>query len=231
MHPKQKEILAKLKLVNGQRYSELYRGFDYEDKFPYHIKYLLQKGFINKRDRKYYLTRKGALKGSYFDDMTLNDRQHKIPIMLFVCKFKSLYYIWPKFKNDLNRRTVHTIPGAKAVFGERLADRAGDMLKVKYGVEGRLKFRAIHEYTERTTDGKILFDDIFLVYDCLVENIQSNVNWFKKAEVARLDNLWVIARRYILEDVQGSFHTDEVYENYYIHAEDLECTASDDSLG
>jgi hypothetical protein len=59
MHKVQYKILKKLIENDKQRYSELYKGFSEEDKFAYHLKYLVRKKLVLKVIKTYSLTKEG----------------------------------------------------------------------------------------------------------------------------------------------------------------------------
>ena len=76
----------KLVTKNGQRYSDLLTGFTQEDRFTYHLKYLLTKGLVTKRESRYYLSAAGMRESGNFDTRTLQNVPISSPRLLLICK-------------------------------------------------------------------------------------------------------------------------------------------------
>lgn len=45
---------------DNQRFADLNRHFEEEDKFPYHLKQLVSNGFVSKNADLYFITNQGA---------------------------------------------------------------------------------------------------------------------------------------------------------------------------
>lgn len=222
MNIKQRKILRKLVIQNGLRYSELYDGFEYEDKFPYHLKQLVKNGFVNKREGKYFLTKTGMKKTAYFNTRTLEEEQLKIPRINFICNYKGLYKLVVMFEKDNSRSTYYSLPGGNAVVGENLEYTCRQVLKDKYGVSGIIRYRSTHHHTCCTTDGDILFDDILLIYDVDVQQVPSDMkNWFTADSISELKNRSPLIDQYILENNREAFYESSSISNIGIEINDL----------
>ncbi len=226
MNNKQRLILRKLVEINGRRYSELFSFFSYEDKFPYHLKYLLSKGLIKKRDNKYYITKEGMKVTARFDTRTLEDINPPSILLLFVCKYKNKYLILEHFDDDKNQnRRVFTLPSAPPLRGLSIEESCIKGFTRKFGIEGTFTYRATFHLVHRATDNDILFDDVWLVFDTTVKKQgfanQKKGYWLTKDEISELPNTFVTIQKFIIEDVREQFVEDSIVFNYGIEESDL----------
>src|SRR6185369_16861370 len=107
MNFKQNKILKILNEAIGLRYSELYKYFTEEDKFPYHLKYLIKSDYILKKEERYYLTPKGAAFAINWIDGEYNDLVHKVPRIVLVCNYEDKYLIKEYTHNIYNIKLFH----------------------------------------------------------------------------------------------------------------------------
>ena len=226
MNSKQKLILRKLVEINGRRYSELFSFFSYEDKFPYHLKYLLTKGLIKKRDNKYYLTKEGMKVTTHFDTRTLEDINPPSILLLFVCKFKDKYLILEHFEKDQNQnRRIFTLPSGRPLRGLSLQESCLRTFKRKFGIEAKFSYRATFHLIHNTTDGDLLFDDVWLVFNTTLDEAgfrnQKKGYWLTREEIQEFPNTFIPIQKFIIEDAKGHFLEDSIVLNYGIEESDL----------
>ena len=67
MHLFQRELIKRLVINNHQKFADLTVGFSLSDNIVFHIKQLIKKGLIRKREGLYHLTRKGLAYSSEMD--------------------------------------------------------------------------------------------------------------------------------------------------------------------
>lgn len=222
MNIKQKRILRKLVVRNGQKYSDLYKGFEYEDKFPYHLKHLVEKNLVNKREGRYFLTKSGMKATAFFDSRTLDDFELKIPRLVFICNKNEKYLLVPLFDSDEKRESYYTLPSGNAVVGDTLDDACNRMLQEKYGIDGTYRYRSTHHHTWYTTDGDILFDDICLIFDVAVYKVKGKTDkWFSLGEIKRIKNKLPLIDKYIIQVCRGAFYESESVGNFGFEEKDL----------
>lgn len=222
MDIKQRLILRKLVAMNGQRYSELFQYFSYEDKFPYHLKYLLTKGLIRKREGKYFLTKEGMKVTANFDSRTLEETKGPDVMFLFVCQRDDKFLLQEHFSNDKNpERRVYFLMFAKPQRGLLLAEGAKIEFKRKYGVEVEPVYRSTYHQIHRTTDGDVLFDDIWLVFDVPQFSGETKGFWATREGVAKLENVHPFIKTLIADNRTEAFLEDEIVLNYGVEVEDL----------
>lgn len=206
MNIKQRKILQLLLARQGQRYSDLFRHFEYEDKFPYHLKYLVSKGFVNKRKNLYLISEEGIKYTTFFNTRTLGEIEKKTLRLLFVCNHKNLYLLKPCFESDPKRDTYYILPGGSPIIGEHLDESCAQLLKDKFSVSGKAEYRATHHYLNYTTKGDILFDNLCLIYDVKEDKKPDRPeHWFTKAQIRRLGPRHPTVDRFILEDCREPF--------------------------
>ncbi len=224
MNIKQKKILSLLTTRNGCRYSELYKGFTEEDKFPYHLKQLNNKGFVNKRDNLYYLTRYGAHETQEFNQTTLEDKKLKIPINIFICEYQGKYLIREIFKEDKNVNTHYALPGIKAEWGTKYNELFNNLVLKKFGVKVHATYRSTFHLLEYTLERDIMFDDLLVVFDCEVSEVldkQKQNLWLSKEEIATLTEKHPPIDTFILDHNREPFGEIYVLSNYNLRKEDL----------
>ncbi|OGL22695.1 hypothetical protein A2707_05305 [Candidatus Saccharibacteria bacterium RIFCSPHIGHO2_01_FULL_45_15] len=193
-HPLQAVILRKLLFVKNATFSELQKGSEVtSDHFSFHIRKLVDEGFVEKKASGYQLTRKGKEYANRMDtDENEIERQPKVSVaitierngvdgtreFLFQQRKKNPYYdFWGRV-------------GGKMRWGETVIEAARRELKEETGLEAELEYRLL--YHKRDFDkntGKLLEDKIFLcVYankftGKMIESFEGGVNrWMTHEE-------------------------------------------------
>lgn len=221
MNIKQRKILHLLETNNGQKYTDLYKFFVEKDKFPYHLKQLVSKGNINKRNNRYYLTRLGAQATQDFNSTTLEERKLKIPINIFVCRHNDTFLIRRTYSDDI----CYALPGIKAEWGATYAEDLQTQFTLKYKASiKKMSYRSTLHLLERTTNNKIMFDDILLVFDVVVGKIHAideQSKWLTISEIGKLPNKHKPVDLLILENSHKKFEECIITSNFNLQAEDL----------
>lgn len=220
MHYKQRKIIKKLICNNGQRYSELYKEFEYEDRFPYHLKKLINDEFIQKKQGLYYLTKKGVHFSAYFHSRTLEEVKHKITRAALICKNWDNKFLLLKLINS-EGKSHYTLPGCNLKYGSKIKEFIITELWRKYRIRGIPQYRATCHHRLYTDDYKyILFDDIELIYDVKITSLDPDYQkpkklWLNRTEISRLPqkNVYSLINKYIIENCHERFIEIDSSEN------------------
>jgi hypothetical protein len=227
MNLKQKLILKRLLAINGQKYSELLKCFSPDDKFAYHLKHLLSKGLINKRQGQYYLSKEGMSLTASFDTRTLEEIKTPHLLFLYICRHKEKFLLREHFAQDENRQKLFALPFAKPLSGQPLKESAEEEFLRKYGFEANFKYRLTYHLTTRTHQGDLLFDDLYLVFEAGVKKLpdkmlyqQKKHCWLTKEEMSSL-SIHPYVKRLIIKDDRKPFIEEAIILNYGLRQEDL----------
>ena len=197
MHKIQKIILKRLLVQNKQKYSELTRGYNFEDNIVFHLKQLINQKYIEKQGAEYLITTSGVKTITNFDLNSLDDTGFKTFFLGFVCKYGGGYLL----KEHTNSsQTFYNLPSGKPMFGENISASLirtfYEYTNLKLGVKD-FKHISLHLKTAKTKTNEILFDDAFAVYEVNITEkqkgkvkLQKNVKWFSLEEIKKLSNCW-----------------------------------------
>ena len=144
MHWIQKEILKTLSTSESCRYSDLKPATVDGNLFMYHLKRLINDGYVKNQEKKYLLTSKGK---SFIAGMSLSTgKTTKIPRIFAMLYAKNkngevLLYKWSK-----QPYLDHTsLPFNRVRYGRSIKDTALDVLEVKTGLKSKVIYRGITE--------------------------------------------------------------------------------------
>jgi len=214
LHKIQRKILSKLTKVIAQRYSSLQKGFDIDDKFAYHLKYLVNKKFIKKINTEYCITSQGLKQISQFDKQSLKHLDFKQTRFLLVCKFKNKILIARYNSDDPNRKIVYTLPGGKLLFGQNIDKTIKNKVNNNLGLLGKISFKGIHNNIEFLPKNNPLYDDLFLIYEILVSKKlkkRKNHIWKTIEEIKKLKIIHPPLRELVLKNNLNKIYSNSKY--------------------
>lgn len=186
-HEAQVAILRHLLFLPQSTFSELQKATDLtSDHFNFHIKKLIEQGYVDKFDKHYKLTHKGKEYANRMDtDDNSIEKQPKVSVaitlerrnavgereFLFQQRKKNPYYdFWGRV-------------GGKVRWGESVIEAANRELKEETGLEAEFEYKLLyHKRDFNKTTGKLLEDKIFLcVYATeykgeLMESFEGGIN-------------------------------------------------------
>lgn len=166
MHLIQIEILRKLLFSKKLHYSEIKEEEMEGSLFTFHLKRLMQKGFVEKTADTYKLTERGKEFANQVDDQGI--REKKLPKTTTVlCCVKNIdgeneYLLYRRKKNPFF--DCQGFPTRKVWFGEKLEDIAKDGLHEETGLIGEPQLFAIRHYLVYSTTGKLLEDKVMYAF-------------------------------------------------------------------
>ncbi len=170
IHQAQTVILKELLFLPQAKFSELVKATKLEsDHAKFHIKTLLEKGYIEKDNSFYKLTIKGKEYANKIDtEIGEIERQPKTTVMLVIER-----------ENDgvkeylLQQRKKHPYfgfwgaPTGKIRWGEAITETATRELKEETGLDGEFEHHGVfHERVQDEITGEIIEDKIFHIMFC-----------------------------------------------------------------
>lgn len=157
-------ILTKLLVSTGLRYSEAHPNNVDDDLYNYHLQFLVKKGYVEKKDDIYLLTKNGKVAVQNLDPTGDLKDLFKVGVLLFVIRESDGVK-----ETLLQRRTrqpyfgdVHNITG-KVHLGESIEDSAKRKLLEESGLCADFKFLGIHRKIRRDEKKAVIEDVIFHV--------------------------------------------------------------------
>jgi len=163
MHKIQRVLLKRLLDRNNQRFSNLTRGYSYEENVVFHLNQLLAKGLIRKNQSGYSITVKGVKIITNLDLTLLKDTGFKALFVGFLCKYTNKYSIKEHPQAGAN---FYNLPSGKPRFGEKTEKALIRIFKENTGLKinpRNFKFLSLHLKTVKTKKGEALFDDAFTI--------------------------------------------------------------------
>lgn len=163
----------------------------------FHLKQLMNKGFIEKQEAEYKITANGIKEIAKYDLEKLEDTGFKTFFVGFVCKSGENFLIK---EHCVDKTYFYNLPSGKPKFGESmrkaLARIFHDSTHLKLKSED-FKYLSLHLKTIKTSRGEILFDDAFAVYEIVISKSQKakmklakQLKWMPFEEIKKLPNRW-----------------------------------------
>lgn len=199
--PIQLEILTRLIKFQGLKFSLLKPEGIGNDSFNYHLKYLIQKGLVEKSNEGLYLLSvEGRKVIANFNIKGEIHQLFKASVALYVVN--DLNADDPKILMQRRKRypffnDVNSIAG-KILWGERVEDAAKRKLEEEAGLIADFRFMGIHRKTRLDNKGLILEDTLY--HSCFAQGPKGSL--IENNEFG--DNFWVSiseARKYILKNI------------------------------
>lgn len=165
LHTEQSKILHQLLFANQLKYSDM-KPEDMEgSQFTYHLKQLLQKGYIEHTDDFYVLTIKGKEFANQMDtDKKVFKKQAKVSNLLAIIRYDNKQKVieqvlmYKRLKNPFYGLIGH--PTRKFWYGQEMSTAAEDAIEVECGLTGEAEtIGTLHFLIEH--QGQIVEDKIF----------------------------------------------------------------------
>jgi len=170
IHDAQTKILRELLFIHETNFADLQRVSGLEsDHAKFHIKRLVELGYIDKRNSRYKLSIKGKEYANKLDtDAGVIERQPKVAVMLIVEREhggKKEYVVQERLKHPYYG--YWGAPTGKVRWGESIVEAAARELEEETGLIGTFEFRGInHERVHHTDTGEMVEDKIFNLMLC-----------------------------------------------------------------
>lgn len=202
VHPIQIGILRVLMYQEEARFSDLNPERIPTDHFNFHVKKLLELGFIEKTEQNLYrLTPKGKEFTNRFDTdqrKPLLERQAKIGVLVACVKGEGnsqKYLIQHRLKQPYYG--FYGLISGKVRWGETIAETAARELKEEAGVSATMELVGIEHKIDYSTQGELLEDKYFYIFKAteakgdLQERFEGGKNvWLAKNEIFKLPDLF-----------------------------------------
>jgi ADP-ribose pyrophosphatase YjhB (NUDIX family)/predicted transcriptional regulator len=170
LDPIQFEIITKLITKKSARFSELQPENVENDKFNYHLKFLVMKGLLQKDEMQYSLTIDGRKLISNLNPQGEVFDLFKASVALFVVKdlgTKDSQILMQKRTRYPFFGDTSSVAG-KIKWGERAEDCAKRKLFEETGLSAEFKLFGILRKTRKNSEGLVLEDTIY--HSCYAEN-------------------------------------------------------------
>lgn len=197
MHQIQKILLNRLLLQNHQRYSSLTSGYNFEDNIVFHLKQLIANNFIQKQDGSYSITAAGIKEIKRYDTPKLKEMGVKMFFIGFLCESKGDYLIRG---HPAGLENFYNLPSGKPYFGEGIEKTLVRTFYECTGVKLPLKvfkYLSLHLKTVKTSDGEVIFDDAFAIYQVALSDkdregmkLKPGIVWLSLNKIKKLPNRW-----------------------------------------
>lgn len=166
VHAAQTKILRELLFLPATNFAELQKVSGLEsDHVKFHIKRLVELGYVEKAGTKYKLTVKGKEYANKLDtDAGVIERQPKVAVMLVVERTNANsgkeYLLQERLKHPYYG--FWGVPTGKIRWGESIYETASRELEEETGLNGSFEYRGVyHERVRHEKSGDVVEDKIF----------------------------------------------------------------------
>lgn len=224
MHEIQKILLKRLLIQNGQKYSNLTLGYDFDDNVVFHLKQLVNKGLVKKEADKYLITVKGVKVITDYDLPTIEDTGYKTFFIGFLCNCGDEFLIK---EHPTETTNFYNLPSGKPRFGESIENALVRTFEFNTGItinKDNFRFQSLHLKTVKTSRSEVLFDDAFTIYMVNITEEQKGdmklhkqISWKSIEEIQKLSNRWPEIDICILKKDLTPYLSYEVKSDYILN--------------
>lgn len=197
MHDIQKILLKRLLLQNGQKYSTLTVGYNFEDNIVFHLKQLTSHKLIEKLHGNYLITAEGVKTITQYDLTTIKDLGFKTFFIGFLCNFEDQYLIK---EHPTESKNFYNLPSGKPRFGEPIDIALVRTFEENTGITLKpsdFEYKSLHLKTVKTSGGEVLFDDAFAIYQANINlqqkesmRLHKQISWKSTKDIESLNGRW-----------------------------------------
>ena len=220
MHFIQRKILYDLLFAESVRFADL-KPYEMDNgQFMFHLKKLIEDGFISKSGSAYKLTKTGkeAANKLNIKDVSMSV-QAKITTVL--CAIKTTgsepeILIYKRLKNPFYG--LHGFPTQKVIWGENIKDTAIGGLKEETNLEGQAKLIGTFHYSIYSEDNLLIEDKVMFAYKFenpkgqLESNIEGDFFWMKLSQINSANLKYLPEFKTILKALLEKTPTSEIPE-------------------
>lgn len=226
IHETQTLILRHLLFVPDAGFAELQKQTGLtSDHFNFHIKKLVEVGYVQKYSGDYSLTSRGKEYANRMDtDENEIEKQPKVSVALIVERMngdRREFIVQQRLKQPYYG--FYGRLGGKVRWGESFEEAAARELKEETDLEGTFTFSHVfHKRDYRQSDKSLLEDKIFIIMHCdetageMMEEFEGGKNfWMTQDELVAQDKIFKSARDFVTYHDQGvHYHAqDYIYDD------------------
>lgn len=217
-HQAQMEILHKLLFIEKASFSDLLKATSLtSDHFNFHIKQLIEVGYVEKKEAGYTLTRAGKEYANRMDtDEKVLEKQPKLSVLLIVEDEDGRFLAQQRLKQPFYGFWGR--PTGKVRWGETLDEAAERELLEETGLKATFQYAGLYHKMDFETSGDFLEDKYFmLMYGTnpqgqLIDTEGQHNEWLHSEELEVKDK--------VFESISeiatfAKSHTDGLFEKKY----------------
>lgn len=193
-------------------------GYDFEENIVFHLKQLINNGFLEKKQDVYTLTAEGV-KMAKEEETGL-----KMFFLGFLCESNGKFLLR---EHSEGKNKFYNLPSGKPQFGEKIEDALIRSLFELTGLKLKpenFQYLSLHLKTVKTSKNETLFDDAFAIYKVTITEEQSikikfknGVKWFSLEEIKLLPNRWLEIDLCILKKNASPYLAYEFTSDYILN--------------